>query len=118
MSWIRDSGHMVIDGTLIISSVSQHFGSFISWITLKYPREIIGRNATESFFPKKSGIYSQWLLDDAGVFTFCRYYPAINLLAAVANNPDEQAQRTTALARHADKFVALTEFSKQLVESL
>ncbi|MCV3215614.1 hypothetical protein OGM63_19205 [Plectonema radiosum NIES-515] len=90
--------------------------SFVS--ILKYPREIIGRNATESFFPKKSGIYSQWLLDDAGVFTFCRYYPAINLLAAVANNPDEQAQRTTALARHADKFVALTEFSKQLVESL
>ncbi|MDF5722995.1 MAG: hypothetical protein PUP91_21480 [Rhizonema sp. PD37] len=89
--------------------------SFVS--ILKCPAEIIGRNATESFFPKKSGIYSQWLLDDAGVFTFCRYYPALNLLATVANNPHEQAQRTVALARHTDKFVALTEFSKQLVES-
>ncbi len=82
---------------------------------LKYPREIIARNATESFFPKKSGFYSQWLLDDNGIFTFCRYYPALNLLAAVANNPDEQAQRTAAMQRHRDKFVGLTEFSKQLV---
>ncbi len=82
---------------------------------LKYPREIIGRNATESFFPKKSGFYSQWLLDDNGIFTFCRYYPAFNLLAAVANNPDEQAQRTAAMQQHHDKFVGLTEFSKQLV---
>jgi hypothetical protein len=82
---------------------------------LKYPREIIGRNATESFFPKKSGFYSQWLLDDNGIFTFCRYYPAFNLLAAVANNPDEQAQRTAAMQQHRDKFVGLTEFSKQLV---
>ncbi len=84
---------------------------------LKYPREIIGRNATESFFPKKSGFYSQWLLDDNGVFTFCRYYPALNLLAAVANNPQEQAQRTIAMQRYQDKFVGLTEFSKQLVGS-
>ena len=43
---------------------------------LKYPIEIIARNATESFFPKKEDLYSQWLLDDNGIFTFCRYYPA------------------------------------------
>ena len=82
---------------------------------LKYPQEIISRNATESFFPKKEGVYSQWLLDDNGIFTFCRYYPAFNLLAAVANNPQEQEQRTAALSRYSNKFVALTEFSKQLV---
>ena len=82
---------------------------------LKYPQEIISRNATESFFPKKEGVYSQWLLDDNGIFTFCRYYPAFNLLAAVANNPQEQEQRTAALSRYSSKFVALTEFSKQLV---
>jgi hypothetical protein len=84
---------------------------------LKYPQEIISRNATESFFPKKEGVYSQWLLDDNGIFTFCRYYPAFNLLAAVANNPTEQEQRTAALLRYPDKFVALTELSKQLVSA-
>ncbi|MBD2198332.1 MULTISPECIES: hypothetical protein [Calothrix] len=84
---------------------------------LKYPPEIISRNATESFFPKKEGVYSQWLLDDNGIFTFCRYYPAFNLLAAVANNPEEQEQRTAALSQHSDKFVALTELSKHLVET-
>jgi hypothetical protein len=84
---------------------------------LKYPQEIISRNATESFFPKKEGFYSQWLLDDNGIFTFCRYYPAFNLLAAVVNNPSEQEQRTLALLKYPDKFVALTEFSKQLTSS-
>ncbi len=83
---------------------------------LKYPQEIISRNATESFFPKKEGFYSQWLLDDNGIFTFCRYYPAFNLLAVVANNPHEQERRTQALLKYSDKFVAITEFSKQLLE--
>ncbi|RUS94172.1 hypothetical protein DSM106972_094310 [Dulcicalothrix desertica PCC 7102] len=90
--------------------------SFVS--ILKYPQEIISRNATESFFPKKEGVYSQWLLDDNGIFTFCRYYPAFNLLAAVANNPQEQEQRTAVLAQYPDKFVALTEFSKQLIGAM
>ncbi|BAY93643.1 MULTISPECIES: hypothetical protein [unclassified Tolypothrix] len=84
---------------------------------LKYPQEIISRNATESFFPKKEGFYSQWLLDDNGIFTFCRYYPAFNLLAVVANNPSEQEQRTQALSKYPDKFVALTELSRQLVKT-
>lgn len=87
---------------------------------LKYPKEIIGRNATESFFPKKEGIYSQWLLDDNGIYTYARFYPGYNLLAAVANNPQEQAARTTALQRHPgqNKLVALTNFSKELVASI
>jgi len=87
---------------------------------LKYPREIIGRNATESFFPKKEGIYSQWLLDDNGIYTYARYYPSYNLLATVANNPQEQLARSEALRRHPgqDKLVALTEFSRELVASI
>lgn len=56
----------------------------------KYPAEIIRVNSTEAFYPQKSGIYSQWLLDDNGKLTFCRYYPAHCLLASVANNPHEQ----------------------------
>ena len=82
---------------------------------LKYPQEIISRNATESFFPKKEDLYSQWLLDDNGIFTFCRYYPAPILLAVVGNNPKEQEQRTLYLSKYSDKFVALTELSKQLI---
>jgi hypothetical protein len=82
---------------------------------LKYPQEIIARNATESFFPKKEDLYSQWLLDDNGIFTFCRYYPAPILLAVVGNNPKEQEQRTLYLSKYSDKFVALTELSKQLI---
>ncbi|NEQ64381.1 MAG: hypothetical protein F6K21_02560 [Symploca sp. SIO2D2] len=85
---------------------------------LKYPREIISRNATEGFFPKKEGVYSQWLLDDNGIYTYCRFYPGYPLLAAVANNPDESAQRQLALARHSNKLVAMTEFSRELIEKI
>jgi len=87
---------------------------------LKYPREIIGRNATEGFFPKKEGIYSQWLLDDNGVYTYVRYYPSYELLATVANNPQEQAARHAAFSRHPahDKLVAIAEFSRELVASI
>ena len=82
---------------------------------LKYPQEIISRNSTESFFPSKDGFYSQWLVDNNGKFTFSRYYPPYNLLAIVANNPREQEQRTAALARAEDKFIGITEFSKELI---
>jgi hypothetical protein len=67
---------------------------------LKYPKPIISRNASESFFPKREGIYSQWLLDNNGLYTYCRYYPAFVQLAAVANNPDEQATRDYGLLFH------------------
>lgn len=85
---------------------------------LKYPREIISRNASEAFFPKKEGIYSQWLLDDNGTYTYCRYYPAYVQLAAVANNPDEQSARTQAMQQHNDKYEGIAHFSKELVASI
>jgi hypothetical protein len=85
---------------------------------LKYPREIIAKNAGESFFPSRAGIYSQWLLDIDGLYTYCRFYPAYVLLAAVANNPDEQIVRTWFLKHYDDKFIALAEFAKYLVDSI
>jgi hypothetical protein len=85
---------------------------------LKYPHEIIARNATEGFFPKKEGIYSQWLINDMGIFTQARFYPAYQLLATVANNPDEQMARTAALHREPNKLLALNEFSKELVANI
>ncbi|MBW4446015.1 MAG: hypothetical protein KME38_03805 [Spirirestis rafaelensis WJT71-NPBG6] len=85
---------------------------------LKYPREIISRNASESFFPRKEGIYSQWLLDNNGIYTFCRYYPGYEQLAVVANNPNEQAARTKIMRDHSDKYEAISTFARQLVASL
>ncbi|MBD2211127.1 hypothetical protein H6G27_14705 [Nostoc linckia FACHB-104] len=85
---------------------------------LKYPREIIARNASESFFPRKEGIYSQWLLDDNGIYTFCRYYPGYEQLAVVANNPHEQTARQQAMQQNRDKYEAISAFARQLVASL
>ncbi|AUT02324.1 hypothetical protein CLI64_19085 [Nostoc sp. CENA543] len=90
--------------------------SFIN--ILKYPREIIGRNATESFFPRKEGVYSQWLLDDNGIHTFCRYYPGYEQLAVVANNPHEQTARQQAMQIYENKYEAISTFARQLVAAL
>jgi hypothetical protein len=85
---------------------------------LKYPREIISRNASENFFPRKEGIYSQWLLDNNGTYTFCRYYPGYEQLAVVANNPNEQTARTKIMQEYQDKYEAISAFARQLVASL
>lgn len=85
---------------------------------LKYPKEIIEKNAGESFFPKKEDIYSQWLLDYEGRYTFCRYYPAYEQLAVVANNPDEQKKRTEVMQQYANKYEGLSAFARFLVAKL
>jgi hypothetical protein len=90
--------------------------SFVS--ILKYPRNIIMRNSEESFFPKRELIYSQWLLDEQGYFTFVRFYPSYFQLGAVANNPNEQIARTAFMASYDDPFLGLTAFSKEMVSSL
>lgn len=85
---------------------------------LKYPREIISRNASESFFPRKEGVYSQWLLDNNGIYTFCRYYPGYEQLAVVANNPNEQNARNIMMKKYPDKYEAISKFAHQLITSL
>jgi hypothetical protein len=85
----------------------------------KYPSEIISRNSTEAFFPKKENIYSQWLLDDNGKLTFCRYYPAYCLLAAVANNPSEQELRTLYLNKYQNNpMLGMVKFSEAYVRMI
>ena len=85
----------------------------------QYPNEIISRNSTEAFFPKKEHIYSQWLLDDNGKLTFCRYYPAFCLLAAVANNPDEQELRTLYLTKYKyNVMLGMVKFSEAYVRMI
>ncbi|MEB3215362.1 MAG: hypothetical protein VKN72_03745 [Nostocales cyanobacterium 94392] len=87
--------------------------SFIN--ILRYPREVISRNASESFFPRKEDIYSQWLLDDNGIYTYCRYYPGYEQLAVVANNPEEQSQRQKFMQKYPDKYEAISQFAGYLV---
>ncbi|MBD2131085.1 hypothetical protein H6F47_01025 [Sphaerospermopsis sp. FACHB-1094] len=96
---------------------SSNIESFIKYF--QYPTEIISRNSTESFFPKKESIYSQWLLDDNGKFTFCRYYPAYCLLAAVANNPQEQELRTLYLRKYKDDpITGIVRFSETYIKMI
>jgi hypothetical protein len=81
-----------------------------------YPTEIIAQ--CERFLPNKQGVFTQWLLDDSGIYTFCRYYPAYNQLGVVANNPDEQAIRAEYLHYYEDKFEAIAFFSQLHSRSL
>ncbi|MGK7874463.1 MAG: hypothetical protein AB4426_14495 [Xenococcaceae cyanobacterium] len=81
-----------------------------------YPQEIVSQ--CERFLPDKQSIFTQWLLDDSGTYTFCRYYPAYIQLAVVANNPDEQAIRSQYLRHYPDKFEAIAFFSQLHSRSL
>ncbi|RMH41262.1 MAG: hypothetical protein D6694_09105 [Gammaproteobacteria bacterium] len=90
--------------------------SFVKY--MGYPEEVVRRNASEAFFPKASGVYSQWLLDTEGHYTYCRYYPSFYQLAAVANNPHEQIARDAYMKAHKDPYQGLSEFAGALVQSL
>lgn len=91
--------------------------AFIKW--LSYDRTIIARNASEFFFPKRSELYSNWLLDIDGTYTYCRYYPSPVQIAAVANNPDEQLARARVLAQyHGDKLLAMAKFADLYVAAI
>ena len=85
----------------------------------RYPRAVISHCASERFFPNRQGLYSQWLLDDSGRYTVCRYYPSRLLLALTANNPDEQAARQRVLSHYRDSpFVGLAEFARLLERAI
>ena len=85
---------------------------------LQYERFVIARNASESFFPKRSELYSNWLLDIDGNYIYCRYYPSAIQIAAVANNPDEQAARDRVLAQFDNKLQGMAHFAKLYVEAI
>ena len=86
---------------------------------LSYERGIIARNAGEHFFPRRSEMYSNWLLDIDGTYTYCRYYPSPIQIAAVANNPDEQAARSRVLAQYpAQKLAGMAKFAEQYVAAI
>lgn len=84
----------------------------------RYSPELVGRNASESFFPNPQGVYSNWLLDDNGRFYSCRFYPSYVLLALTANNPDEKSSRAQVLAAFDDPYEGVAEFAKLLKHSI
>ncbi|MEM1307998.1 MAG: hypothetical protein AAGF98_00605 [Cyanobacteria bacterium P01_H01_bin.153] len=86
---------------------------------LNYERTIIARNASEAFYPKRSGLYSNWLVDIDGHSIYARYYPGPVQIAIVANNPDEQYVRTLKLGhRQGDKLRATYEFAEDYVQAI
>jgi len=86
---------------------------------LNYERTIIARNASEAFFPKRSGLYSNWLVDIDGHSIYARYYPGPVQIAIVANNPDEQYARTLKLEQsRGNKLRATYEFAVDYVQAI
>lgn len=91
--------------------------SFVKY--LRYDEKIISRNAGKSFFPQRSGLYSNWLVDAGGMLSHCRYYPSEVQLGIVANNMEEQAARNRVLQRfEGQKLKAYVEFSRLYAEAI
>ena len=91
--------------------------SFVKY--LRYDEKIISKNASKSFFPQRSGLYSNWLVDAGGMLTHCRYYPSEVQLGIVANNMEEQAARSRVLGRFSgQKLKGYIEFSRQYAEAI
>lgn len=67
---------------------------------LSYPVEIIAQNASESFFPRRSDLYSCWLIEKGGRFWQTRFYPGEMTLAAVATNQEERSTRRAILSQY------------------
>jgi hypothetical protein len=86
---------------------------------LNYERTIISRNASEAFFPKRSGLYSNWLVDIDGQSIYARYYPGPVQIGIVANNPDEQYARSLKLGRQGEnKLKGTYEFAEDYVQAI
>jgi hypothetical protein len=84
---------------------------------LKYPREMV-LTCAERFKMNPQYLYSQWLLEDDGKMSFCRYYVPYAHLGLVANNQDEQLVREDFERAYPDKFEAMSLFSRALAESI
>jgi hypothetical protein len=85
---------------------------------MNYPKDVIALNASDSFTPVKDGMYSQWLFDNDGTYTWCRYYPSKVQLGAVANNKPEADARTAVTKCYPDKYAGLLAFADLLETSI
>lgn len=83
----------------------------------RYPEWLIRPCTGEGFKPNKMQKYSNWILDDDGVLIPVRHYPSVELLALVANNPEESRMRTEFMEKYSgDKVRALFEFAQYFAQ--
>jgi hypothetical protein len=89
---------------------------------LSYPVEIIAQNASESFFPRRSDLYSCWLIEKGGRFWQTRFYPGEMTLAAVATNQEERSTRRAILSSYLNtikgQLQGLADFTRIYVAAL
>ncbi|NJN13370.1 MAG: hypothetical protein HC815_37865 [Richelia sp. RM1_1_1] len=89
---------------------------------LSYPVEIIAHNASESFFPRRSDLYSCWLIEKGGRFWQTRFYPGEMALAAIATNQEERSTRRAILSQYPNttkgQLQGLAEFTRVYVSSI
>ncbi|MEM9005742.1 MAG: hypothetical protein AAGE59_19735 [Cyanobacteria bacterium P01_F01_bin.86] len=84
---------------------------------LSIPESVIATNCSKAFYPNRAELYSRWLIVDRGQYTYGRSYAPPLLLAAVANNPDEEEAKRAFLDHYDDETTALREFAKELILS-
>lgn len=103
--------------TILVGKVVPQKISMDSYIEqLGFEEEMV--RACTKFQPKPWGLYTQWLVRDGNLFTFCRYYPSPIQLALVANNNYEQYVRERFFAAYSNQYKATFHFSQALVESI
>ena len=84
---------------------------------LDIPPEVIAINAAENFKPNKAEMFSRWMIEHRGKRTFVRSYAPPLVLAAVANNPDEESDKQHFLKAYSDPVLALKEYAKEFIAS-
>lgn len=94
-----------------------------SWIKrLGYLPEIINQNATETFLPSQSELYSKWLIEKGGRYWQTRFYPGEMILASVANSQTEQAARSQIARQYPNtmkgQLLALKHFTDKYIVAL
>ncbi len=115
-----------VSGPKIIQNISLRLIGRIQPVAIKsfqsffgYSSEVIGVNASERFYPQVSEMYSQWLVDDGNRTTYARYYPSPELLAVVANNPNETECRNAFLQAYpTQRLKAIAAFGRELTSAL
>ena len=89
---------------------------------LNYDPNIISKNATEAFLPRKSDLYSCWLIEKGGRFWQARFYPGEMILASVANNQSEKEARARIMSQYPKtmkgQLMGLRHFSQEYVRAI
>lgn len=89
------------DGTVVDSYV-RHLG---------ISREALLPNTHQNFLPDPLRLCSHWLVSAEGFLTPVSHYPSEELLAAVANNPTEQAARARFTSQYQNQLEGWAKFA-------